>query len=322
MAAVGGFFELDWWHTGSLPHPGCLVLATGRACLRVILQQARPKRVWVPFYTCDASLRPFAEEGIPTAWYSLGADLFPEPMPQLAPGDMLLWTNYFGLMGHHTRRLIEVYGAAAVILDETHHLFEFERSAGWSFTSIRKYFGVPDGAFLHTPVPVSLSSPRLDRPRLDAGALRLLGRQAEAFAAFREHEAGLDCEVRAISERSERMLRGLDLDGIGARRRQNLAHLHQRLGGINTLKWQSSDTPFCYPFLPPVPIPHARLHALGYFVPRLWPEPLTREDAGFAVERHLSQNLLPLPVDHRYDPGQLDPMVDAVLDLLAETRGA
>jgi len=74
--------------------------------------------------------------------------------------------------------------------------------------------------------------------------------------------------------------------------------------------------PFCYPFLPPRPIPARRLHERGIFVPTLWKDCLQREQAGFEWERELASNLLPLPLDHRLGEDDIEYVLGAVLQLL------
>ncbi len=77
MKSIGGFFESELPHGGARPHPGALGLSTGRACLMVMLENLRPRRVHVPFYTCDAALEPFARMGIETRSYGLEGNPLP-----------------------------------------------------------------------------------------------------------------------------------------------------------------------------------------------------------------------------------------------------
>ena len=75
--------------------------------------------------------------------------------------------------------------------------------------------------------------------------------------------------------------------------------------------------PFCYPFLPARPSLHRALWQREIFVPRLWPEIAARPAEGFEWERDLAARLLPLPIDHRYGPGDMARVTGAVMDVAA-----
>src|SRR5690606_31516894 len=157
-----------------------------------------PTLVHVPFHTCDATLEPFKRMGVETKFYGLKEDLEPASLPDLQAGEYFLWTNYYGLCGPLTERLKLHYGDR-LILDDTHDFFHGAHPGHWSFTSARKYFGVPDGAYLFPPDPIEVDAPRNMEISLDHGMLRAMGLQAEAFAAYQRYEASLPCSVQRIS---------------------------------------------------------------------------------------------------------------------------
>jgi hypothetical protein len=72
----------------------------------------------------------------------------------------------------------------------------------------------------------------------------------------------------------------------------------------------------CYPFLPPADVDRAALGRLGVFVPTLWPEVPNRTIPGFEWERDVARRLLPLPIDHRYGPGDMEKVCQALLQVL------
>lgn len=315
MKAIGGFFELELPRAGAPPHPRAAALSTGRACMMVMLADLRPRRVHVPFYTCDAVLEPFARLGIETSSYALGETLYPAELPELNAAEYLLWIDYFGVCAHHTERLKVAIGDR-LLIDDTHNFFREGHPGYWSFTSARKYFGVPDGAFLYSPHAVSVDAKRFTGISVTHAVLRRLGRGEEAFAAYQAYERSLDSTVYRISEISEALLGAVDIAGVAASRRRNFAFLHHELGSHNRFPLSESDqVPFCYPYLPAVPIERSELHAHGFFVPCLWPDVEHRTASGFEFERRLSTRLLPLPIDHRYTPTDLRPLVDHLLEL-------
>ncbi len=233
---------------------------------------------------------------------------------RIGTDEYVLWTDYFGTCAGHTQRLKESLGEH-LLIDDTHNFFREGHQNHWSFTSARKYFGVPDGAFLYAPRPISVDATPFTGISLTHGLLRRLGRSEEAFAAYQDYERSLDCSVHRISEVSEGLLRGVDLAWVAAARLENFTFLHSALGPHNQLRLEDTDqVPFCYPYLPPKPVERGVLHARGLFIPCLWPEVERRTQAGFDFERRFSAQLLPLPVDHRYKPVDLRGLVEHLLE--------
>ncbi|MFZ1689152.1 MAG: hypothetical protein WAU70_17145 [Flavobacteriales bacterium] len=311
MKPIGGFFELELPRGGGSPHPGAVALCTGRACLTVLLQHLKPKLVHVPYHTCDASLEPFRRSNVGTRFYALDEDLHPVSLPDLASGEYFLWIDYYGVCGAITERLKTHY-SDRLIIDDTHAFYRGGHAGHWSFTSARKYFGVPDGAFLFAPVPVAIDAARFAAVSLDHGLLRLLGRQAEAYRAYTSYERSLTGDVQRISAISEGLLRGVDHEAVKSARRRNFRYFHEQLGASNTFRYRfdPADVPFCYPYLPAVPIDRPAMYEKGLFAPQLWPDELERGIEGYAWEKRLSTELLPLPVDHRYTVDDLRRFVE------------
>ena len=314
MTHIGGFFELEPQVTqGTRVHPNALRLSTGRAAMKLMLTELEPTRVYMPVYTCAASLEPLEALGIPVVSYDLNEAFLPRDLPDLGPSEYLVYINYFGLCEEPLRKLRSQLGSQ-LLVDDTHAFFKGARSQSWSFTSARKYFGVPDGAFLFCPRQVAQPASRFSAISTTHLELRASGRQAEGFAAFQSYERGLSSEIFAISDYSERQLGGIDLNAVATARRRNYAHLATRLGDLNRLALTlTTEVPFCYPLLPRQPMEHSRFYDQHIYPPTLWPEV-----AGAGVptwEQTLASELLPLPVDHRYGAQEMDRIVKVVRSL-------
>lgn len=314
MKPIGGFFELELPGGGSDPHPDAIALSTGRACLMVMLHHLKPSLVHVPFHTCDATLEPFHRLKVPTKYYALANHLSPSSLPLLGANEFFLWTDYYGVCGAITERLKAHYGDK-LLIDDTHAFYRKGHAGHWSFTSARKYFGVPDGAYLYAPAPVKVDAERFDRASLTHSALRSMGRQEEAYAAYTAYERSLTCDVHRISTISEGLLRGVDHDAVNGARRRNFRFLHEQLGGRNTIGLDpaADEVPFCYPYLPEHAVDRPAMYAKGLFAPVLWPDTLHRNVEGFDFEKRISAQLLPLPVDHRYTADDLRRFTDHLL---------
>jgi hypothetical protein len=306
---IGGFFELELPQAGQ-PYHRAPALTSGRACLGVHLDELKPSRVHVPFFVCDALLAPIRSRGLDVAFYPIDERFEPRAI-DAAPSDVVVRIDYFGLRGD-----------AACADRDTRTVWDFAQSfftrplAGVrAFNSARKWFGVPDGAFLFgaacRPHAVNVDAP------YDHLVNRLLGRQDAAFEQFQQSEARITDRPLGMSMLSARLLDGIDYAAVAERRRSNFARLAQRLDPINELQLapEAGAVPFCYPFLPWQPIDRRRLHEVAIYVPTFWPELTARSAVGFDFERRLAEQLLPLPIDHRIGPVECDRIVDVVLAL-------
>lgn len=320
-STVGGFFGLELpTIRGALPPANATLLRSGRACLRAILELKRPQRLLVPFYVCDAAWAPARALDIAVHFYPLDQALRPI-LPAIGEQDAVVVVDYFGLCPAAAAPL--AFLGERLILDQTHAIFAEGHPNVWRFTSARKWFGVPDGAFLTGPrsitVPVGNGNPGVPTHLVE----RQWGNAAAAYQAYTTAEAGFGNEVEPISRASIALLGGVDVEVVRRRRRQNFEQLHARLGNQNQLPLPlgAADVPFCYPFLPPRQISRAELASEGAFVPQFWADCLERSDDAFEWELLLSKRLLPLPIDHRYGEQEMNRLADLVLRNLRQ-RGS
>ena len=100
MSAIGGFLPLEIPAPNSADpyHAGAAALSSGRACWHVILRTCRPRRVLIPFYVCDAVLRPLAASGTPLEFYPITEAFSPAGDRTAEAGELMLLVNYFGVM--------------------------------------------------------------------------------------------------------------------------------------------------------------------------------------------------------------------------------
>jgi hypothetical protein len=320
MKAIGGFFGLELGAPHAPLHGDALGLCSGRACLKRILGELRPTKAHVPFFICDSALRPFDALDVPRTFYPLSPTLEPMLPDTLAAGSCVLIVNYFGLMGDAAARAV-ARGDARVVVDDTQAFFTQGHEAAWSFNSARKFFGVPDGGYAYGDgVTHDERHPPSTEIRYEHLINRLLGRQDLAYQQYQDSEAHICEDVRAISELSRHVLAGIDYARARARRLENFALAHRLLGSLNRLALPlrpgDGDVPFCYPLLPDRGIDRKRLWAQGLFVPTLWPEVGSRAAEGFLFERGFSERLLPLPIDQRYGPEEIEWMCRLVNEVL------
>jgi hypothetical protein len=318
---IGGFFELEIAGGDGPYHTSASPLCSGRACLRRILELMRPSRVWVPFYVCDAVFQALTAAGVATELYSID-EAFDPLLPAGSPagGEGLVYVNYFGLKTSTAASLVGTY-PDQVIVDDTQSFFTKGYPGGWSFNSARKFFGVPDGGYAYGGGLLGVEYPRV--PKVHYGHLvsRLLGHQDLAYEQYRQSEARVTVDIWRMSVLSERLLASIDYAVVRDRRRRNFAALHEAFAMRNCLTSllapDAGEVPYCYPLSTAEPVRWNDLWSRGIFVPRLWPQLSERAASRqFARESMLAERLLPLPIDHRYTPEDLDGLVHVVNEVM------
>ncbi len=313
MKETGGYFELEYSNIalGGM-HPGALKLNSARNCLAYILQSKKYSRVYLPYYTCDAVLEPIHQSNTPYAFYHINEQLELAALPQLQEGEALLYVNYFGLKNSYVQQLAQAY--PGLIVDNSQALFSSPVSGVDTFYSLRKFAGVPDGAFLYYN---GHSSIELGYSATTAGAGHLYTRKNHGaragYAAFQANEeAFTTLPMAKMPPATEAFVNTYDFEKNRLARERNFLYLHLHLGRYNQYTIPALDGlrgPLCYPFLIEHETLRQQLLEQSIFVPTYWPG-LPLDNAPF--EAALVKNLLPLPVDQRYGISDMQRIVNII----------
>lgn len=323
MKPIGGFFGLELPAARGAHHTGPLALASGRACLRRVLARLKPARALAPFYICDTALHAFQHEGIPVEFYDLDANLQPRLPADGSAGDVILYVNYFGLMAADVPGLV-AGRRERVVVDDTQAFFERGYDGAWAFNSARKWFGVPDGAFAYGD-GLGVENVPFAVPMVDHLLTALTDNGPLAFEQYKQSEAAVSDRLLAMSPLSARLLAGIDYDGVRRTRKRNFEVLHHQLGRHNRLPAALLErasapevTPFCYPLLVDTAAPWNELWKRGAFVPRLWSEVPLREGAvAYPHSTRLAEQLMALPIDHRYGDEDMNHLAGNLMEIMA-----
>lgn len=313
MKPIGGFFELEIPERNNSYHEDALSFSTGRACLNYILQQSKPKKICLPYYTCDAVLEPIHLNKVKFEYYSLNDNLEPYEI-ELNENEYFLYINYFGIKTDIVQLLINRYGKR-LIVDNSQGFFEKEHNGVWSFNSARKFFGVPDGAYLYSPISVSEDFPRNTGVKYDHLINRLLGNQELSYKQFLENERQLNTDLKLMSLLSERILSNINYEEVAENRIQNFHYLHENLVEINKFKISSNlkGVPYCYPFLPERVIDKKVFYKMNVFIPTLWRRSRFVVKNGYEFEKDFSERLLPLPVDQNLNKDDCNRIIESII---------
>lgn len=313
MKEIGGYIELD---SPGLPmlHEGALALNCGRNALAWLLRARNVKKLWIPRLICDSVPRVCEREGVPFSFYGIGPGLLPSEEVVLGDGEWFYFVNYYSQFGNDDIAAV-VRRHRRVVVDNAQSYFQPPLPGVDTLYTCRKYFGVADGAFLYSDAPGDRENLPLDE---SFGRMRfLLGRverpASEFYAEYAANNARFAAEpVKRMSRLTQNLLRGIDYVRVRKVRERNYAFLHARLGGLNGLSLPDAPGTFMYPLLlDNGDTVRKRLQAQRIYVPTLWPavSGWCGEDA---VESRLARDILPLPIDQRYGPEDMERLTKAV----------
>lgn len=313
MEPIGGYFSLE------LPkheeyHKNAIRLNTGRNCLEYILRVRKYSKVYIPYYTCDVIFEPFHKLDVNYEFYHINQEFEIADDIQLKAGEALLYTNYYGLKQRYVECLAEKYGQQ-LIIDSTQAFYAKPIEGIDTFYTCRKFFGVPDGAYLYTDQLLDDEFEQDESFERMTFLLKRIDLGAEAgYADFREQSRLLVGQpIKRMSKLTERLMQSIDYQWVAKRRRENFKLLHQALEGSNQYYAQlpADAVPMVYPYLAERKNLRDGLIKKRIYVARYWPNVLewtTKDDLEymFAVQTQY------LPVDQRYEVEDMKRILEVI----------
>lgn len=318
MKEIGGYLELDEYQ-GKEYYSELLALNCGRNALAYVVESRGYKKVFVPDYCCDSVYAGIAKGGASIDVYPVGADFRPIFAGRVEKREAVLIVNFYGqLFEEELLSYQQRWGR--IIVDNTQSFFQKPLWGMDTIYSCRKFFGVPDGAYVATDLN---DCKHFERDISARRVLFVLGRydeNAEKYYEMASHnnEVFSGEPIKYMSRLTRNMLRGLDYEWIAERRERNAAFLHDQLGDLNEIECHIPRGAFMYPFYSSTysgAAFRAYLHRQKIFVPCLWPDVLQRE-ATSSLAYRMANNIMPLPCDQRYNEEDMQLIVDKVNDFL------
>jgi len=321
----GGYIELDEY-SGEEYYPEAWALNSGRAALRLFIRLKKIRKIYLPAFCCDTVREACAAEGILWEYYSVDKDFRPCLSEEDAGNDWVCLVNFYGVFDDgDMQALMQQY--PRLIVDYTHAFFQQPLKGMNVLYSCRKFFGVSDGAYLilgegegekiYETLPQDLSFERMHF---------LLGRfEAGASPFYQEYAQNNDFfanePIKRMSKLTHNLLRAIDYPRVCGQRTENFAFLHRQLKEKNVLNLPPAiEGAYAYPFwfngdkISGKEI-RRRLIAQQIYIPMLWPEVCSLEEAS-PLERQMTENILPLPVDQRYNRGDMEEILGCLLRIL------
>lgn len=329
MKEIGGYLELERL-SGKEYHEHMLRLNLGRTALTFLLEAADIHTLWVPQFLCGSVTEKCLSEGYTLKYYAIDSSFLPalsEPVPE---GEYLYVVNFYGfLTDAQITSLQNAY--QRIIVDNTHAFFARPLPGVPTIYSIRKFFGLPDGAYL-APGNLHLEN-AYEQLETDVSCGRmahLLGRfEEDASTHYREmldnaHALSGD-GPKKMSLLTQNLLCGIDYENARMCRNENYALLASLLGDVNPLGKSGSadragftapDGPFTYPFYCRDGATLRKMMAQQkIFIPTYWSNVLSEAPAD-TLEYDYAANILPLPCDHRYGAEEMKIVAEALTDCI------
>lgn len=301
IEAIGGYPELEL-RKGEHYHKDALRLNTARNCFEYVLRARGYTKVYIPYYTCEVMLEPLMKCSVEYEFYHINEQLEPVETIRLKTSEAFLYTNYYGLKQQCVARLAQTYGKQ-LIVDNAQAFFASPIEGIDTFYSARKFFGVADGAYLYTDQLLDIE---LEQDQSYERMSHLLIRAdigAEAgYNEFRKNDDSLIGEpIKKMSQLTEKILCSIDYEACKAVRRRNYQEYEDSLGKINKIQvlLQQNAIPLAYPFQTDSTDLRKLLIQHRIYVPHYWPNVIYKTD--FQTEEHISNTLLPLICDQRYE---------------------
>ncbi|MBR3768526.1 MAG: hypothetical protein IKL10_09865 [Clostridia bacterium] len=308
---IGGYLEFEHYNTSEY-YSDLIALNTARNALLYLLIAKKIKKLYLPYFLCDSVYTLCEQNGFEYEFYSINPDFTPVFSEELGKDEYLYVVNFYGqLTDEGILNLKKKH--ENIILDNVQAFFRKPIENIDAIYCCRKFFGVPDGAYLSTDAV--LSEP-LETDKSKDRLVHLFGRfeesASEYYKKFQENEHTFEnLPLRYMSELTHNLLRAVDYEFVASARSSNFRTLDNLLKDVNTIQPRFNDGAYCYPLYLKNGLSIKReLAKNNIFIPTLWPNAAELKGT---LECDYAENILPLPVDQRYNAEDMEYLAKEVL---------
>ena len=312
MKEIGGYFEFEQGLTNNEWHNNCLRFNSARNCFRYIIQQKQIETIYLPDLLCDAVGEACKKEGINVEIYNIDRNFLPTLNKELSQKEYICIVNYYGTIDNiQIAKLKERY--KNIIVDSTHAFFQEPIYGVDTVYNCRKYFGVPDGAYLATDLKIDTeitqgkSGHRIRHliGRLEDGAEKHYSRFLDAEETFSNEN------IEQMSKLTRTLMGAISYKEILSIRKENIAYLEDKVGKLNKLKLSIKNMNFMYPlYIDNADKLRQKLISEKVYVPILWPNVIEKKQESIAHE--YAKNIIPIPIDQRYNIKDMEKICNIV----------
>ncbi|MBO7426928.1 MAG: hypothetical protein J6U23_14760 [Clostridiales bacterium] len=274
-----------------------------KAGLEFIIKETKASKLFLPCYYCPSTTEAILRTGIDVVFYHIDEEMKPKDIPDEA-GSLVVLVDYFGVLGKCIEDIAIGFSFAQVILDRAHAFFAKPvlKDNIYNIYSAKKFFGVPDGAYLISSRIRSDEAPSYS----NSYASYLLKTYEEgtnsAYVEKKEVDKYLDSSYKGMSKLSIAILENVDYDSVYDRRKENFAFLKKSFDDVNELDISDHYPAYMFPLLLKKGGNDLKKKLVEekIYVPTLWSGKYVSEN-GNEFELNMRDNAVFLPIDQRYD---------------------
>ncbi|MCM1498453.1 MAG: hypothetical protein NC124_08295 [Clostridium sp.] len=222
-----------------------------KAALAYLLDKLPCRKIYIPYYYCPSTTDAIKTMGKEVYLYHVDDQLMPIAVPDERDSGVLL-VDYFGVRDGQVNTLAKSFQSAEVIIDWAHSFYAapvIERHIH-NLYSAKKFFGVPDGAYLISAHAVSVVQVLTEAYAY--GEYLMLSYEKGTNAAYamkKEADSVISGNYGYMSKLAIGLLRNVDYERVAERRSVNYMTLHRALKSRNELELPENCIPYQYPML-------------------------------------------------------------------------
>lgn len=312
MKEYGGYIELDTY-VGQEFYTGALSLNCGRNCLAYLIKHKQIKNIYLPYFICSSVIDACKKENIDIVFYHIDINFHPVLPEDILDDRWVYIVNYYGQIDNN--RIIEYKKLYKnLIIDNAQAFFQQPVENIDTLYTCRKFFGVPDGAYLFS----NIGSEELEQDISFDRMRFILGRYEKTANEFykdyvdNNHFFSTE-QIKLMSKLTHNLLRGIDYYFVKNMRTENYNILHDIFGNINKLKLDVPQGAFMYPlYIENGDLIRKKLQLQKIYIPTLWPDVFDICDET-SLEYDFAKNILPIPVDQRYNENDIKYLIEEII---------
>ena len=295
---IGGYIEFGGLINNE--YHKALKFNSFRSALKFYIKAKKIKEIYLPIYLCNVIKECLIKEKIKINYYHIDKKFIPIIKNYKTKKESYVYIqNYYGLISNkELENLRKKY--TNIIIDNTNDFFRKPISNTCTIYNCRKYFGVPDGAYMYCDIN---NNDNLEYYKITNSIKHTIGRLEENasvyYEDFRKNSDKLkNTKIYKMSKYTEIIMGAIDYKTAKIERVNNFEYLNTNLRKYNKLNINKNCN-FMYPFL----VNNSekiRKHLIEnkIYIPKFWPE--IDENKLNEYEKEYINNIIPLPIDQRY----------------------
>lgn len=291
---IGGYFGLELSQKNNL-NDDVLALNNARNCLRYTIRAFNIKEIYLPYYTCPVVWQAVQKENCKIRFYHIDKNFM--PTVKFNTDDFVVYTNYFGICAKNVKKLAKMY--KNLIVDNS-QAFYMPKYGIASFNSIRKFFGVPDGALLFSDETLKENFEKDNSFDRCSHLLKRLDVDAQfGYQDFQINDDKFNnANIKYMSNLTKTIFNSIDIEKAKQIRLNNFSFLHSYLKQSNELdiKLDCDDVPLIYPYMVKDETLRQKLIKNKIYIATYWNSMPKEYEEGI-----FQKYILPLPIDQRYN---------------------